>query len=295
MKKIIAIFLVLTLFASSVFAQIPDEEKVKEGLTEFVTGLADTVPAVSTMNNVWADAYVGQLIGVPPHLGTGFSAGLAKMDISGVKKAAAALGIDSISKLNDNFVLPTISMDFALGGLFLPFDLTGSFWMMKEPVSLGGLQYSTKSFNVKLRVPILKQNLVLPNLSLGVGYANNSGEFSVSANKNLYINTTYSSEIYFADLQVSKSVIFLTPYAGARVLASKSDNSWKYNYKVETGISDPFTGGSNDNYKNEDLNIDYQLFAGTSFNFLVVRLNVNAAIDLKSKLWSAGVGVQVKL
>ena len=292
MKKIIAIFLVLTLFASSVFAQLPDEEKVdkekvKVGLTEFVTGLADTVPAVSTMNNVWADAYVGQLIGVPPHLGTGFSAGLAKMDISGVKKAASALGIDSISKLNDNFVLPTISMDFALGGLFLPFDLTGSFWVMKEPVSLGGLQYSTKSFNVKLRVPILKQNLVLPNLSLGVGYAKNSGEFSVSADKNLYINTTYSSEIYSADLQVSKSVIFLTPYAGARVLASKSDNSWKY--------IDPITGGDKGTYKNEDMNINYQLFAGTSFNFLVVRLNVNAAIDLKSKLWSAGLGVQVKL
>ena len=292
MKKIIAIFLVLTLFASSVFAQLPDEEKVdkekvKVGLTEFVTGLADTVPAVSTMNNVWADAYVGQLIGVPPHLGTGFSAGLAKMDISGVKKAASALGIDSISKLNDNFVLPTISMDFALGGLFLPFDLTGSFWVMKEPVSLGGLQYSTKSFNVKLRVPILKQNLVLPNLSLGVGYAKNSGEFSVSADKNLYINTTYSSEIYSADLQVSKSVIFLTPYAGARVLASKSDNSWKY--------IDPITGGDRGTYKNEDMNINYQLFAGTSFNFLVVRLNVNAAIDLKSKLWSAGLGVQVKL
>ena len=292
MKKIIAIFLVLTLFASSVFAQLPDEEKVdkekvKVGLTEFVTGLADTVPAVSTMNNVWADAYVGQLIGVPPHLGTGFSAGLAKMDISCVKKAASALGIDSISKLNDNFVLPTISMDFALGGLFLPFDLTGSFWVMKEPVSLGGLQYSTKSFNVKLRVPILKQNLVLPNLSLGVGYAKNSGEFSVSADKNLYINTTYSSEIYSADLQVSKSVIFLTPYAGARVLASKSDNSWKY--------IDPITGGDKGTYKNEDMNINYQLFAGTSFNFLVVRLNVNAAIDLKSKLWSAGLGVQVKL
>ena len=50
MKKIIAIFLVLTLFASSVFAQLPDEEKVKVGLTEFVTGLADTVPAVSTIN-----------------------------------------------------------------------------------------------------------------------------------------------------------------------------------------------------------------------------------------------------
>jgi hypothetical protein len=89
---------------------------------------------------------------------------------------------------------------------------------------------------------------------------------------------------------VSKSVIFLTPYAGARVLASKSDNSWKYNYQL-----DPFTGGSNGNYKNKDMNINYQLFAGTSFNFLVVRLNVNAAIDLKSKLWSAGVGVQVKL
>ena len=43
------------------------------------------------------------------------------------------------------------------------------------------------------------------------------------------------------------------------------------------------------------MDVSYQLFAGTSFNILVVKLNVNAAIDVKTKVWSAGIGAHVKL
>ena len=107
MKKIISIFMILCLF-TSVFAF--DKTVVEDGLTEFIDGLADTAPAVSTMNNVWADGYVGQLIGIPPHFGVGASAGLAKMDVTGVKKAAKELGISAVDKLNDDFVLPVASV-----------------------------------------------------------------------------------------------------------------------------------------------------------------------------------------
>ena len=90
MKKILSLILVIAL-CSSVFAvdiNPPNEQVVNEGLQEFVTGLAETVPAASTMSNVWSDAYAGQIIGIPPHFGVGASAGAAKMDITGIKKAA---------------------------------------------------------------------------------------------------------------------------------------------------------------------------------------------------------------
>ncbi len=293
MKKIISIFMILCLF-TSVFAF--DKTVVEDGLTEFIDGLADSAPAVSTMNNVWADGYVGQLIGIPPHFGVGASAGVAKMDVTGVKKAAKELGISAVDKLNDDFVLPVASVQAVIGGLFLPFDISGSFMTIKEPLSIGedALQYKFDCFNVKLRLPILKQNVVLPNLSIGVGYSKISGYVLANlADSTTFLKTSFASEVYSADVQLSKSVIFLTPYVGARLLASKSDNSWEYAFDVAGVVSEKGNG----TYKTADdkMDISYQVFAGTSFNILILKINANAAYDIKTKVWSAGLGLAVQL
>ena len=102
---------------------------------------------------------------------------------------------------------------------------------------------------------------------------------------------TISSNIFSADVQLSKSIVFLTPYVGARVLASKSENSWEYSYQVG-GIYEDSASGT---YANNDLNLAYQVYGGVSFNILVLKLNVNAGYDFKSSNWSAGIGAQIKL
>ena len=306
MKKIFSILLAMcmlsTVFAvdvDSIANSAFDKEAVESGLTEFVTALADSAPAATTMSNVWADGYVGQLIGIPPHFGVGASAGASKLDISGIKKAGVGLGIKAIEHLGDDFVLPVASIEAVVGGVFIPFDLSASFFTVSNPIGFAGensLQYQFDSFNVKLRVPLLKQNVILPNLSVGLGYAQVKGAFSVGiANSdvkaNSSLNTTFATSVYSVDAQLSKSIIFLTPYVGARLLLSQSDNTWEYSYNVADYASDKNNGG----YKTEEMDVSYQLFAGTSFNILVVKLNVNAAIDLKTKVWSAGIGAQVKL
>lgn len=293
MKKIFSVLLILCLF-SSIYAIEPiDETVVQEGLNEFVTGLADSAPALTSMTNVWADAYVGQLIALPPSIGLGGSAGVSKLDIRGIKKAATELGIPGVDKLKDDFVLPVVSVDAVLGGLLIPFDISGSYMKLKDPVGISdALQYRFDVVSAKLRVPLLKQNIILPNLALGVGFSRVSGDFLVKLDET-FLNATFKSDVFSADLQLSKSVIFLTPYIGARVLVSKSENTWEYNYNVEdilkndakgTFVTDP-----------EKMDIDYQLFAGTSFNILVIKLNVNVAYDIKTKLWAGGIGAHVVL
>lgn len=293
MKKIILIMMTLIL-ATSVFAQSFDSAPVKEGLQDFIEDLADTVPVASTMSNVWADGYVGQLLSIPPHFGVGASAGITKMDITGIKKAAKSLGIDATDNLSDNFVFPVASIDAVIGGLFLPFDLSGSFISMNEPFELGkALQFKMNAFNLKVRIPILKQNIILPNLSVGFGFAQSSGEISARLNSEVktFCTASFKSSIYSADVQLSKSIVFLTPYVGARVLASKSENSWEYSYQVG-GIYEDSASGT---YANNDLNLAYQVYGGVSFNILVLKLNVNAGYDFKSSNWSAGIGAQIKL
>ncbi len=304
MKKIFSILLAMcmlsTVFAvdvDSIANSAFDKEAVESGLTEFVTALADSAPAATTMSNVWADGYVGQLIGIPPHFGVGASAGASKLDISGIKKAGMGLGINAVEKLGDNFILPVASVEAVIGGLFIPFDLSASFFTVSNPIGFAGdnsLQYQFDSFNVKLRVPLLKQNILLPNLSVGLGYAQVKGAFSVGMTKenaSTSLNTTFATSVYSVDAQLSKSVIFLTPYVGARLLLSQSDNTWEYSINVPDITSRENNGG----YTTDGMDVSYQLFAGTSFNILVVKLNINAAIDLKTKVWSAGLGAQVKL
>lgn len=295
MKKIFSVLLILCLF-SSIYAIEPiDETVVQEGLNEFVTGLADSAPALTSMTNVWADAYVGQLIALPPSIGLGGSAGVSKLDIRGIKKAATELGIHAVDKLKDDFVLPVVSVDAVLGGLLIPFDISGSYMKLKDPVGISGdnaLQYRFDVVSAKLRVPLLKQNIILPNLALGVGFSRVSGDFLVKLDET-FLNATFKSDVFSADLQLSKSVIFLTPYIGARVLVSKSENTWEYNYNVQDILKNDAKGTFVTDPEKKD--IDYQLFAGTSFNILVIKLNVNVAYDIKTKLWAGGIGAHVVL
>ena len=113
------------------------------------------------------------------------------------------------------------------------------------------------------------------------------------ADSTTFLKTSFASEVYSADVQLSKSVIFLTPYVGARLLASKSDNSWEYAFDVAGVVSEKGNG----TYKTADdkMDISYQVFAGTSFNILILKINANAAYDIKTKVWSAGLGLAVQL
>ena len=56
---------------------------VNSGMADFSKQLAIAVPQAATQQNVWADAYIGQLFpSVPPHIGGGFNKGLSHIDTS---------------------------------------------------------------------------------------------------------------------------------------------------------------------------------------------------------------------
>ena len=101
MKKIkfwgsVAIF---TLLSTSVFAlKIEDitkdwvdnfnsqADEISNGFDDFSKQLAAAVPQAATQQNVWSNAYIGQLISLPPNLGGGVNIGFTHIDKSRLAK-----------------------------------------------------------------------------------------------------------------------------------------------------------------------------------------------------------------
>lgn len=306
MKKLISILLVLAL-CSAVFAQslpIDPTLTVNKGLDSFAESLANTIPASSGTIGTWNDAYIGQLLAIPPHLGVGASVGLTKLDVTGIKSAASSLKIPAIPSLPDNLVFPTYSIDAIVGGLILPFDLSAFVTYIPEgKLNFKSLQLTNLSYGAKIRLPLLKENILLPGLSIGVGYSANTGKLEAGdTSKNIAVS--YNTTVYSAEAQLSKSFILVTPYVGARVLASKSENTYDWNLKTSVpGIA--FAGnGSYVTPLNTDENIpefakefqiDTQIYGGISFNIAIINISANAAYDLLSKMWSGSLAVHLKI
>lgn len=94
----------------------------ENGLNDFCDDLADVIPNSQTQQNVYAEAWIGKLF--PGfHFGAGVNAGVSALDVSTLKDAALALGVDDVKDINDTLVFPTITVDARLGGIILPFDI----------------------------------------------------------------------------------------------------------------------------------------------------------------------------
>ena len=99
---------------------------VISGLTGFCDELADAIPNVQMQQNVWAPAWVGNYL----HFGFGINVGVSDLDISMLKEIAISLGIDEIADVQDDLYFPTVTADFRIGGVFLPFDVGFTFFSL---------------------------------------------------------------------------------------------------------------------------------------------------------------------
>lgn len=313
MKRFIFILTCFCLVTALSFAQtIPsiDAEAVSDGLNTFAIELLDVVPNVAVQQGVWADAWIGKFIpSVPPHFGGGFTVGVAKLNPEGLNKSINEINkimslIDyEIPNVPKGLVLPTITADLRIGGIFLPFDLGIS--VMKIPTvnlnALGsGLSLNFFTIGASLRVPVIKGNVILPKVSVGAGFMYSSGAVNVSADKDLaYVGTDFDTKTLFLEAQVSKSFAILTPFVGIRGVLSDSSNNWAWKYGAEIAgnfIGDKGQGNVsrsfNDNFVD---NFQCQFFGGLSLNIAIIRTTVSASYDIKNNIWGGNLSLRLKI
>jgi hypothetical protein len=314
-NKAAILFMVISLmFTVSVSAQTTFGE-LQGNIDDLSKAMAKALPFNSTIGLNWSDAYIGQLVGVPPHFGVGISAGATTINIGSINKILGYFG-QSLGELpgigNGGMVLPAYTAEVRIGGFILPFDLG---------IKVGYLQMETLSnldyllIGGEVRYAILKGNVVLPKVSIGLGVNylhggigaelnNTNQDFTIGGNNvtitDPRMDFTWDSTSIDLKAQVSKSFLIITPYLGlgASWAASKAGYEVKSNLKyngntitdadidtindiLKAGGKETIDGDSTgfSSYIENPSGWSLRAFGGLSVNMAVIRLDLTGMIN----------------
>lgn len=350
-KTLAAAFAVIALASASLYAadyEIPiskdKKTEIANGLNAFAGNILVAAPQAATQQNVWADAYIGKLFpSLPPHFGVGISLGGTKMDMTGLKDAATAFegmindfvpdsgdssitdqlkGTVDFGSIPDIFVMPTVSIDARIGGIFLPFDIGISAMMtnpslfsvdLSDPNSLTSMSapmnFNAFGFNgsadyltlgIDIRYCVLDGGVILPKVSVGAGYNITKGSFGISSDKSgvdANMNLSFNTQVIYVQAEVSKSIMIATVFGGARALVSNTSTSWAWNINgtKSLGGNNLIISGEDSGSCNADTTsstyqdgkwdfsgVQPQLYAGVGFNFLVFQTSLSVCADIRS-------------
>lgn len=350
-KTLAAAFAVIALASASLYAadyEIPISEdkktEIANGLNAFAGNILVAAPQAATQQNVWADAYIGKLFpSLPPHFGVGISLGGTKMDMTGLKDAATAFegmindfvpdsgdssitdqlkGTVDFGSIPDIFVMPTVSIDARIGGIFLPFDIGISAMMtnpslfsvdLSDPNSLTSMSapmnFNAFGFNgsadyltlgIDIRYCVLDGGVILPKVSVGAGYNITKGSFGISSDKSgvdANMNLSFNTQVIYVQAEVSKSIMIATVFGGARALVSNTSTSWAWNINgtKSLGGNNLIISGEDSGSCNADTTsstyqdgkwdfsgVQPQLYVGVGFNFLVFQTSLSVCADIRS-------------
>ncbi len=306
MKKIIIVSIFIVLTTAGAFAQsiISDKEKViNDAAVSFMEDFSASVINAATNQNVYADAYIGKVFpSIPPHFAVGINTSIAELKLGELSKATeeingivtslnSALGENAlgIKTLPASAILPFFTADARIGGLFLPFDLGVS--VMKTPkLDFYGVKLDYFTFGADVRYAVLQENLILPNVSLGASYYYTKG--SIAADQDV-ASFTFNNEMNIVALsaQVSKNFIIVTPFVGGRFAMAQAKNNFDWDVSVAgVGVNGTPT------YNKDFAEItSTNVYAGLSFNILILKLTPSVSYDFNNQLLTGAFSIRAQL
>ncbi len=191
------------------------------GAEGFASSLIDALQGSATSQNQWAQAYIGQLF--PGfHLGFGINAGIGLVDLSSLASMAESFDTElPVSTLP----FPSITADFRMGGIILPFDFGLS--LMKVDTSkidaissiVEGIALDYFVFGADIRYALLKNGPLNSRLSVTGGFYYTSMGFTYKTDS-LELGANINVGTIALGAQASCKILFLVPYFGARVVTS---------------------------------------------------------------------------
>ncbi len=231
MKRIVLISM-MALAAAGAWAQ--DLADFQGGFESFATDMAATLSYNATIGNNWSDAYIGQL----PHFGVGLAVGFTAVPAESLEEFfQAALGEalpDSLKKAG--LPIPAAALSAKIGGIILPFDFGIKAMVLPpeatEAISALGIAADYKLLGANIRLGLVKEGLLFPDVSLGAGYNRLMGSvqvpldvpdqtynFTAGTPQSLRVSDPdlqldWTTDSFDFTLQVSKKVLFFRPFAG---------------------------------------------------------------------------------
>jgi hypothetical protein len=319
---ILAAALTLPAFSQSI-------EDLQNSAKAMASTLSATLPFNSTLGLNWSDAYIGQLLGVPPHFGVGVSAGATTVQADEIKTLLTTLGVDT-GAFPGIVPIPAAVAEARIGGFLLPFDIGVKGGYIPPDLgktikdATGGLNLDYLAAGADLRFALIKGNLLLPRVSLGVGVNYMKGGLSTTVGSDqTFTYNTYSISATKPELglswetttidlkaQVSKSLLIFTPYLGVGAAYGMS----KAGYFVKSNITT--TGGTYEDIINAlkanditppDISATgissyfanngwaFRAFGGLSLNILVLRVDVTGLYNFSDGSYGGSLGVRFQL
>lgn len=283
----------------------------ENGLNDFCDDLADVIPNSQTQQNVYAEAWIGKIF--PGfHFGAGVNAGVSALDVSTLKDAALALGVDDVKDINDTLVFPTITVDARLGGIILPFDIgvtamsidTSKMDSVDKAIDPVAIDFFT--LGADIRYAIFQGGFMRPKWSVGAGFYYTKGGVDVD-DDTAKASLDFKSTTFMVNTQASIKLLCLVPFIGGRALFSKTSVDWKVNAdwaKIIAKEGDTYYDGVADALKwgilpssfsgsSSGFSVYPQVFGGIGLDLLFLNLTVSGSYDIASKIPSAAVSVRV--
>jgi len=243
MKRLLCILVVLLAVAGA-FAQTTFDFAVfQDAADQFALDVANSLPFNASIGLNWSDAYIGQLLDVPPHFGIGAALGVTTIPTAAVTTLITSLpGVTIPAEISDYLVygvpIPAYTVEGRIGGFFLPFDIgvkagyipPGMLASWGIPVDVN---YLLAGFDV--RYALLKDSGFIPAVSVGAGYTFMHGSVAIAGILGGNIDVTsfdiggtnhtveftdpsvtfeWNTNVIDLKAQVSKSLLIFTPYLG---------------------------------------------------------------------------------
>jgi hypothetical protein len=293
MKKHIVCIIVSIIAISFAGAQSISTEMLDEKLAGFQDEINKSLPDSATNGTSWSDAYIGSIIGVPPHFGVGISGGLSRINLRAIEPAVKLFYPDFPSGLS-GAPLPSYAIEARVGGVILPFDVGVRFGIIPT-TTLSSVTFNYLNVGGDIRYALLKDSLITPAVSvgagvyysqLGVGYTFTNAQLEnfatyTGTSPDLTLAVTGKTLVVDFRAQVSKSLLIVTPYAG--VGASLANSSTGFSLLGHT------------NTKKAENAFTTRVFGGASVNLVIFRMDLSGMYNFNTQNWGATFGTRVQL
>jgi hypothetical protein len=320
MKRSIAVIAITVIVSIGAYSQ--SLAGFKTGFESFAGDMAGSLAVNSTIGGNWSDAYIGGF----PHLGAGVALGAAFVSSAGTKSlfdamsasvptALAKVGIPipaAVATLKIG--LPFLPMDVGVKGGFIPASVGKS--LIKD----GSVDYT--NFGLQVRYALVKQNILLPNVSIGAAYNYQKGSVKAPTgigaqsmsvgpytvdmtNPNLSLGWTSNTIDFTA--QVSKKLLLLfVPYAGAGLTVGKSAVTGGLDSNITVGggtIADvqtymgsaaPDFSNTGFSYTADEKKAVFRIYGGLSFRIVILDLDTQLMYVPSKKALGASLTTRVQ-
>ncbi len=247
MKRITLIFLIILSLTTGLSAQTQfSYDDLKSSFKSFAEAVAPVLPFNAAIGLNWSNAYIGQLLAVPPHFGVGVSAGVTTIPFKSMDYVFSKFNITLPSELDFikkyGLPFPAYTADVRIGGFILPFDIGLKFgYLPPELLKARPVKVDYLFFGGDVRLAILKERFFIPAVSIGAGYSflkggvgvpgllggnialtnfdvtnpvtNTTTTYNLSL-KDPSLNFDWQTQVIDFKLQASKNLFIITPYAG---------------------------------------------------------------------------------